>query len=90
MTESEEDRIRMRAYEIWQAMGCPEGRELDTWLLAQIEIAAQDAYGLEAGDIRAMQQTVVANAAAAPGAMPSADPDPAPPTLRQLKATVAD
>ncbi|RGP36247.1 DUF2934 domain-containing protein [Pseudotabrizicola alkalilacus] len=90
MTESEEDRIRVRAYEIWQAMGCPEGRDADTWLQAQIEIAAQDAYGLEAGDIRAMQQTVVANATATPDTDQSPDSNPAPPTLRQLKACVPE
>lgn len=90
MTENEEDRIRVRAYEIWQAMGCPEGRDTDTWLQARIEIAAQDAYGLEGGDIRAMQQTVVANAAADPEAAGSPDANQAPPTLRQLKDCVSD
>ena len=90
MTESEEDRIRIRAYEIWEAVGCPEGRHEDTWQQAQIEIAAQDAYGLEAGDVRAMQNTVVVNAAATPDTPLSPEMNQTPPTLGQLKACMND
>lgn len=87
MTEIEEDRIRMRAYEIWEAMGCPEGRHQETWQQAQIEIAAQDAYGLKAESIRTMQSSAVGNSAA-PGA--TVQSDQCPPTLQQLRDCMND
>src|SRR3954447_1490225 len=37
-----EERIKRRAYEIWQREGCPEGREADHWALAKEEIAIED------------------------------------------------
>ncbi len=37
-----EHRVRDRAYEIWQAEGCPEGKEHEHWLRAEAEIAAED------------------------------------------------
>lgn len=37
-----ENRVRQRAYEIWQREGCPEGREADHWALAKEEIAIED------------------------------------------------
>jgi hypothetical protein len=36
----QEDRIRMRAYDIWIAEGCPAGREKDHWEQAAAEIEA--------------------------------------------------
>lgn len=32
------ERIRQRAYEIWQAEGCPPGNELRHWLMAESEL----------------------------------------------------
>ena len=37
-----EERVKRRAYEIWQREGCPEGREADHWALAKEEIAIED------------------------------------------------
>ena len=37
-----EERVKQRAYEIWQREGCPEGREADHWALAKEEIAIED------------------------------------------------
>lgn len=88
MTESEEDRIRVRAYEIWEAMGCPEGQHEATWQQAQIEIAARDAYGLEADTLRVMQNTAVGNDME--GADFKHESCVSPPTLDQLKACVSD
>ncbi|HLN25429.1 MAG TPA: DUF2934 domain-containing protein [Patescibacteria group bacterium] len=34
-----EEKIRQRAFEIWEAEGRPEGREQDHWLQAQTEIS---------------------------------------------------
>ena len=41
-----EQRVRERAYEIWQYAGCPEGRSVEHWLQAEAEITAQE-QGLE-------------------------------------------
>jgi len=37
-----EERVKRRAYEIWEREGCPEGREADHWALAKEEIAIED------------------------------------------------
>lgn len=37
-----EERIRRRAYAIWEREGRPEGREADHWTLAREEIAIED------------------------------------------------
>src|SRR3546814_13060466 len=36
-----EERVRQRAYEIWQREGCPEGRNEENWTLAKEEIAIE-------------------------------------------------
>lgn len=43
--ENVEDRIRRRAYEIWEQEGRPHGREVDHWLQAAREIAATEGHG---------------------------------------------
>jgi hypothetical protein len=35
-----QDRIRQRAYELWEACGCPQGCEKEHWLQAEREILA--------------------------------------------------
>jgi hypothetical protein len=46
MTESAmnglEEKIRQRAYELWEASGQKEGSEMDFWLQAEREIADGD------------------------------------------------
>lgn len=42
MTDDLENRIRRRAYQIWEREGRPEGRESDHWELASEEIAIED------------------------------------------------
>lgn len=44
-----EERIRQRAYHLWQAEGCPEGREAAHWNLACRLEAEQEAYLDEEG-----------------------------------------
>lgn len=41
MNTAIEERIRSRAYELWEAEGRPEGREVDHWLQAAQEVAAE-------------------------------------------------
>jgi hypothetical protein len=47
MEQMNKDRIRQRAYEIWEAAGRPEGRQDEHWQQALAEITAKDAYGLD-------------------------------------------
>ena len=42
MSGEREERIRARAYEIWQRAGCPEGREREHWDEAEREIDLED------------------------------------------------
>jgi hypothetical protein len=42
VTDDLENRIRRRAYQIWEREGRPEGREEDHWKLASEEIAIED------------------------------------------------
>lgn len=37
-TKSPKDRIRERAYALWEAEGRPDGRDLDVWLQAEREV----------------------------------------------------
>lgn len=41
MMENVEERIRRRAYEIWEREGRPDGREVDHWLQAAEEIRTE-------------------------------------------------
>lgn len=40
------DRVRQRAYEIWEREGRPEGRAAEHWDLAREEIAIEDNTGM--------------------------------------------
>jgi hypothetical protein len=41
MNTAIEERIRTRAYELWEGEGRPEGREIDHWLQAAQELAEE-------------------------------------------------
>jgi hypothetical protein len=45
---SREDRIKARAYQLWEQAGCPEGHDAEFWELASREIDADpnDAGGV--------------------------------------------
>ena len=45
MAEDREQRIRLRAYTIWEREGRPEGREQEHWEQARREIEAEDRAG---------------------------------------------
>ena len=64
-----EDRIRVRAYDIWIAEGCPTGREREHWERAAAEIDGSRTDGSEnagitsagdAGSLAAPEETVQA------------------------------
>lgn len=37
-----DQRVRDRAYQLWERAGRPEGRSLDNWLRAEAEITAEE------------------------------------------------
>jgi hypothetical protein len=37
------EQIARRAYEIWQARGCPHGRDIDHWLEAERQLRSRQA-----------------------------------------------
>jgi hypothetical protein len=43
VSEDAENRIRLRAYAIWEREGRPEGRHMEHWFLAQREIEQETA-----------------------------------------------
>lgn len=45
MSDDREQRIRRRAYEIWEALGCPEGGQQEHWTQAEAEILDQESQG---------------------------------------------
>ncbi|MGK9236843.1 DUF2934 domain-containing protein [Inquilinus limosus] len=42
-----EERIRRRAYEIWEALGRPEGGQQEHWARAEAEILAEESEGTD-------------------------------------------
>jgi hypothetical protein len=50
MLDDRLQRVRLRAYLVWEREGRPEGRELEHWFIAEREVAdEEDAAGLRAG-----------------------------------------
>jgi hypothetical protein len=47
-----EERIRLRAYHLWEANGCFDGKEVEHWFQAESEINAEDAIVVPAGSDR--------------------------------------
>lgn len=43
MDQNLDERIRARAYAIWESEGRPEGADLDHWLRAVLELQAEEA-----------------------------------------------
>jgi hypothetical protein len=48
MTVNILDKIRQRAFEIWEAEGCPDGRDVEHWKRAEAEVAAAEEAQVEA------------------------------------------
>jgi len=54
------DRIRRRAYEIWEREGRPHGREAEHWRLASEEIASEE--GQDVGTMSSSEATAATSA----------------------------
>lgn len=74
MTEQTNEKIRNRAYELWQAHGCEPGRDMDFWLQAEREILGTAAGAGTGKPTAAAKPKVVkpAKAAARPKAVAKA------------------
>ncbi len=48
-----EDQVRQRAYELWEADGCPEGQDQQYWFRAMAEIASAAAASIKPARKRA-------------------------------------
>jgi hypothetical protein len=64
MNTAIEERIRTRAYDLWEAEGRPEGREVDHWLQAVQELVEErSAVGVAAAPRARKPRTVSATTA---------------------------
>ena len=59
-----EERIRLRALEIWREQGCPDGRAKEHWEQAEREVGGNS--GEAGGDQQPTSQSVPAEAAVSP------------------------
>ena len=82
MADDLEQRIRERAYEIWENEGCPEGRGEEHWQRAcaefreaKEEAGAEQAASLSGAAGPAGGDALPAAGEASPGAFPSASSD---------------
>jgi len=80
MADDLEQRIRERAYEIWENEGCPEGRGSEHWEQACAEFRDAKAEA-EAGSQQAADPPASAGATAASSSAEWDDPSPTAPTL---------
>ena len=83
MSPEQEDRIKQRAYEIWEREGRPDGRGDVHWSMAVQEIRAEDGWVDDAADSAGptddlSRQLGSAEAALAPEGTEPAPEEPAP------------
>ncbi|WP_182084802.1 DUF2934 domain-containing protein [Aureimonas sp. ME7] len=50
-TTLDEDRVRQKAHELWEAEGRPEGRSAQHWAEAREIVALRDSYGTTLRDV---------------------------------------
>ena len=70
MTVDSNELIRRRAFEIWEREGCPDGRDLEHWLQAEVELSAPASSVTE--DKPAARKPAAKKAAAKPAAAKAA------------------
>jgi len=75
MTLEMEEQVRTRAYFIWEEQGCPAGRDVEHWLVAEGELTARE---------QAEEQPAALTKAA-----PKAKPKTAKPSKTKLVAVTA-
>ncbi|SOD89728.1 DUF2934 domain-containing protein [Caenispirillum bisanense] len=87
-----EEAIRRRAYELWEAHGCPEGREQEFWYLAEREVMANDAPAAAEPPQPATTKraTKTATTAKAPKSDAKADGTSTPPSAAKSRAKAGE
>lgn len=82
-----EERIRLRAYQLWQADGCCDGRDVEHWAQAEREVDAEAAAApADPGRPQAAAARKKVAKAAAPKAAGKAAARKKPATTRSRKA----
>lgn len=66
-----EQRIRERAYQLWEQAGCPHGRDGEFWLTAQAELAAPKAAPQPVASKTAVPKAAVPPKASSTSAIPA-------------------
>lgn len=94
MSPEQEDRIKQRAYEIWEREGRPDGRGDVHWSMAVQEIRAEDGWVDDAADSDGptddlSRQLGSAEAALAPEGATTTAEEPAPVKKSRAKKTAA-
>ncbi len=94
MSPEQEDRIKQRAYEIWEREGRPDGRGDVHWSMAVQEIRAEDGWVDDAADLDGptddlSRQLGSAEAALAPEGATATEEEPAPAKKSRAKKTAA-
>jgi hypothetical protein len=94
MSPEQEDRIKQRAYEIWEREGRPDGRGDVHWSMAVQEIRAEDGWVDDAADSDGptddlSRQLGSAEAALAPEGAVATEEEPAPAKKSRAKKTAA-
>jgi len=84
---SKEDRIRRRAYEIWEREGRPHGRDWDHWVKAAEEIEAEGAVSGTKNGSRRSAKKRYDEKHVSPGATGETIPPPAKPKRPRAKRT---
>jgi hypothetical protein len=74
MEQTLELRIRQRAYEIWHANGCTEGKADEHWLAAEREVLASSCDLFSAPEAAVTRKGSKANRAARQAAKPAKTP----------------
>ena len=94
MSPEQEDRIKQRAYEIWEREGCPHGRGDVHWSMAVQEIRAEDGWVDDAANPAGptddlSRQLGSAEASLAPEGTEPAPEEPAPAQKPRAKKAAA-
>jgi hypothetical protein len=80
-----DEAIKERAYHIWMREGCPQGRDFDHWVQAQIELEAEQQGNGLAAKPKATRPRRAAAVKSATAAKPATTAKPAKPAGRGKK-----
>lgn len=89
-----EEAIRRRAYELWEAHGCPDGREQEFWYLAEREVMANEAPAAaeppQPANVKRATKTATAKAPKSDAKAEKADGKSAPTSATKTRAKASE